>query len=445
MNPSARRERRLDDLQPDRERDRPARVDVVGLGQRVGDGQLERADVARDDREQLDQRRDEEDERGGRDALADAEGVERPVDAGDLREPRDERRGERDRRRLRVAEDAQAARETVGDAPDLRRARRSTRRVRSRPRSDACAGGSARATSCPRARARGSRARRRGRSGRGTPSCGAEVTNAVATSTITSATPIISCSDSTVPATTDASTSTPRCSEPAAQHRDARDLAEPREQHGVQEEADEERRNDVAVAGALGVRHGVERRLPDRRLREDRCEVRDQREQHEPPRDVDPIDRAQVELAQAELDECGHDRHDDDEPHARDAAAPARSRRARRPSRTGSPRRGRRRRSAARPRRSASDRRPARPVAVVQQQDRAGAEARRPSGSRSCRRPASPCPTRPSSSRRRDSRGPPRPGARTRLRKPCGARKNGVGSVACAPRDRDLGSLELSR
>ena len=82
--------------------------------------------------------------------------------------------------------------------------------------------------------------------------------------------------------------------EPALQHRDARDLADAGRQQGVEQEADEERRDDMRVVEARLARNGVERRLPHDGLEQDREQVESERCDHPPPGDVDRRHRADV-------------------------------------------------------------------------------------------------------------------------------------------------------
>ncbi len=115
--------------------------------------------------------------------------------------------------------------------------------------------------------------------------------------------------------------------EPAApsEHGDARDLAHAREEHGVEQEADEQRRHDMPVARRALTGQRVERRLPHDRLAGDRRQVEHERHRDPAPRHIGLQERREIDAP------CQHDRDRDEgaraEREADDAAREQRRRR----------------------------------------------------------------------------------------------------------------------
>ena len=81
------------------------------------------------------------------------------------------------------------------------------------------------------------------------------------------------------------------------EHRHAGDLADAREEHGVEQEADEERRHDVPVAHRALTGQRVERRLPDDRLARHRGQVERQRDDDPAPDDVGLGEGGEIDAA----------------------------------------------------------------------------------------------------------------------------------------------------
>ena len=244
----------------------------IGLHEHLGDRGLEEPDVARPEREQLDERRDEEDEPCHAD---------RRVDVGRLRARRRCRRSARPRRRARrparhaavrgpaqhglAALHAARDRDGASRAPAARARTRGrgarARRLRRENISSPMTASSTTMTTPPKARIMCSK--RAGTFTNG--SCSAMITTSAIASTI--------CSATTEPASVAVGTSVPTSLQPALQHRDAPDLADARRQQRVEQEADEERRHDVRVEEARLARDRVERDLPDDGLEQDREQV----------------------------------------------------------------------------------------------------------------------------------------------------------------------------
>ena len=130
--------------------------------------------------------------------------------------------------------------------------------------------------------------------------CGRCSTGASATTASASATPSTSCSASAVPAIVLAGIGSPGEPPAPCEHRDARELADAGEEHGVEQEADEQRRHDVPVARGALTGQRVERRLPDDRLAGDRGQVEHERDGDPAPDDIGLGERREVDAASEE-------------------------------------------------------------------------------------------------------------------------------------------------